>query len=234
MFGLCKAPIVGAASGSVAERYKTTPFCYISFITACNSIEPIATHNDGHPFHNNQRPRHSCCHRIVPVWYQAFFLLRHTQLLLIFRSGAMMSLSLMAVPVFLETTSKSSQLFYQWTRMYHYGHQVLPGMAITTLALYGYAAFSRRATKRAWIVYALAGIITISMLPFTWIFMVPTNNTLFRLEVENRAASLSSIDYAQDLVRHWSWLHLLRSLFPLAGAALGLTATLRSDLKNST
>jgi hypothetical protein len=146
------------------------------------------------------------------------------------RPGAMMSLSLMAVPVFLETTSISSQLFYQWTRMYHYGHQVLPGMAITTLVLYGYAAFSRRATKRPWVVYALAGAVTVSMLPFTWIFMVPTNNTLFRLEVENRGGSINTIDEAQELVKYWSWLHLLRSFFPLAGAALGLTATLRSDL----
>lgn len=145
-------------------------------------------------------------------------------------SGAMMSLSLMAVPVFLETTSKSSQLFYQWTRMYHYGHQVLPGMAITTLILYGYVAFTRRATRRPWTIYALAGAITISMLPFTWIFMVPTNNTLFRLEEENRAISINPIDEAQDLVSYWSWLHLLRSLFPLFGAALGLTATLKRDL----
>ena len=151
---------------------------------------------------------------------------------LTYNTGAMMSLSLISVPVFLESTSRSSQLFYQWTRMYHYGHLILPGMAVTTLALYVYAAFSRRTTKQPWIVYALAGIITISMVPFTWIFMVPTNNTLFRLEVENRAASLSSIDYAQDLVRHWSWLHLLRSFFPLTGAVLGLRATLRSGFKS--
>lgn len=60
--------------------------------------------------------------------------------------------------------------------------------------------------------------------------MVPTNNTLFRLEVENRNVSLSSIDEAQRLVKYWSWLHLIRSFFPLAGAALGLTATLTNDM----
>ncbi|MCJ1247984.1 Anthrone oxygenase AgnL2 [Trapelia coarctata] len=144
-----------------------------------------------------------------------------------FLSGAMMSLSLMAIPVFLDTTTQPSQLFHQWVRMYHYGHQVLPTMAVATFLLYAYAAISKGAAKNPWAVFVVAGATTVSMLPFTWIFMVPTNEILFRLEGESKAALVASLDEAQELVKTWSWLHLVRSLFPLAGALLGLTGTLQ-------
>lgn len=137
----------------------------------------------------------------------------------------MMGLSLMAVPVLLETTTEPSQLFHQWVRMYHYGHQVLPTMAVATCLLYGYTAIRKRAAGRRWSVFAVAGMTTVIMLPFTWIVMAPTNNTLFRLEVESKAAPVANWGQAQELVTKWSWLHFVRSLFPLAGAILGLTGT---------
>jgi hypothetical protein len=74
-------------------------------------------------------------------------------------------------------------------------------------------------------VFAVAGATTILMVPFTWIFMAPTNNTLFRLENESKVASVANLAEAQELVIKWSWLHVVRSLFPLAGAILGTTGT---------
>lgn len=139
----------------------------------------------------------------------------------------MMSLSLMAVPVFLDTTSSAPQLFQQWVRMYHYGHQVLPTMAVGTFLLYSYTAVKRRgAGKKPWGTVALAGLTTVAMLPFTWFLMVPTNNELFRLEVVSRAEpAVKGIAEARELVLKWTWLHLTRSLFPLVGAILGTVAT---------
>ena len=68
----------------------------------------------------------------------------------------------------------------------------------------------------------------LTMVPFTWGFMMPTNNTLFRLHEESEAlsTSLGGLAEAQALLRKWSWLHLVRSCFPLAGAVIGLFATL--------
>ena len=140
-------------------------------------------------------------------------------------TGAMTSLSVVAIPVFLDTTTHASQLYHEWARMYHYGHQILPGLAITTLMLYSYAALRNRAKKRPWAAYALAGVVTVSMIPFTWIFMVATNDTLFRLEAEGATSVAEGIEKAQELVKLWGWLHLARCLFPLAGAVLGLTTT---------
>lgn len=141
-------------------------------------------------------------------------------------SGAMVSLSLVAVPVFLDTTTEAAQLFFQWTRMYHYGHQVLPVMAVCTLHLYGYTCTKKWGTKRPWGLFALAGVTTVSIIPFTWIFMVPTNNELFRLEAASKAEPLVlEISGAKELMVKWTWLHFTRSLLPLAGAILDTLGT---------
>jgi Domain of unknown function (DUF1772) len=137
----------------------------------------------------------------------------------------MTSLSLMAVPVCLDTTTHAPQLFHQWARMYHYGHQVLPTMAVGTFLLYSYVSLKKRAGKKSWGTFALAGLTTLSMVPFTWIFMVQTNNELFRLrEVSKTDPLVMGVSEAKDLVVTWSWLHLTRSLMPLTGAIIGTIA----------
>lgn len=140
-----------------------------------------------------------------------------------------MSLSLMAIPVLLDTTTQAPQLFHQWVRMYHYGHQVLPTMAVGIFVLYSYASVQKSKARQSWAVCALAGVTTMSMLPFTWVFMVPTNNELFRLEALSKKEPLvKGIVEAQVLVVRWSWLHLTRSLLPLTGAVMGAAGKLKS------
>jgi len=70
--------------------------------------------------------------------------------------------------------------------------------------------------------FAAAGITTMIIVPYTLILMAPTNDTLFRLEKDSEVTSATSLVEAQNLVRKWGWLHVVRSLFPLAGAILGL------------
>lgn len=137
-----------------------------------------------------------------------------------------MSLSLMAVPVMLDTTKTSPQLYHQWAQMYYYGRRVFPYMAVTTFMLYGYISIRRRAAKRSWAIFVVAGVVTAAMVPFTWAFMAPTNNVLFELEAKSKDAVVTGIAEAQSLLRKWSLLHIARSFFPLAGAVIGLSATL--------
>lgn len=138
----------------------------------------------------------------------------------------MMNISLLTVPVILDTTTQPSQLLTQWVRVYHYGHQVLPGISITTCALYTYAAFRKRAAGHAWRAFAVAGLTTLCMLPFTWTVMKPTINALFAAEMESKAGRVASWDAAVGLVTTWTMMHTTRVLFPLTGAILGLWATL--------
>jgi hypothetical protein len=135
----------------------------------------------------------------------------------------MMSISLIALPVLFDTTPEASLLFKEWVRLYHYGHQVLPTMAVATCFLYGFTAINKRAARQRWGIFAVAGVTTVLMLPFTWIFMAPTNNILFGLEAESKVAAVASLSEAHAIVNKWKWLHIVRSLFPLTGAILGLT-----------
>ncbi|KAK8076006.1 hypothetical protein PG994_003278 [Apiospora phragmitis] len=148
-----------------------------------------------------------------------------------FLAGAMASLSLVAVPVFLDTTRAADQLYIQWARLYHHGHLLLPVIAVTTLFLYAHIGLvKRRLGRQYWRPWLVAGLVTVLMVPFTWVVMTPTNNTLFRLESEARAggllASSGGLDEAQELVKTWSFMHLSRTMFPLVGAVLGALATI--------
>ena len=139
----------------------------------------------------------------------------------------MMSLSLMTVPLFLDTNTQSAHMLHQWVRLYHYGHLLSPSMAIATFLIYGYMVARKRASGEPWIIYAVAGAATVSMIPFTLIVMVPTNNTLFRLDDEIKVrAAVTTLEHVQELVTRWGRLHFFRSLFPLLGAVLGLSGLL--------
>ena len=139
--------------------------------------------------------------------------------------GAMMSLTTLTVPVLMETTTQVSQIVHQWVRVYHYGHMFYPFLAVTTCLLYGYLAYVKHAARKPWRVFAVAGVTTLSMVPYTWIFMVPTNNALFRSHALSQAGQVASWGETQELLIRWNGLHCARSLLPLAGAVIGLLGT---------
>ncbi|KAF2245585.1 DUF1772-domain-containing protein [Trematosphaeria pertusa] len=140
-----------------------------------------------------------------------------------FLSGTMMSLSLLAVPVFLSTTTSPTQLLREWARMYALGHQVLPSISVATMVLYSYTAYTQRVANKRWKIFVAAGVTTVLMLPFTWFIMAPTNGRLFALEAAARmGGDGASWEAVKGLVGRWRLLHLCRSLFPLGGALLGL------------
>ena len=140
-----------------------------------------------------------------------------------------MSLSAIGIPVFLDTDTNSTHLLRQWARLYHYGHIYMPSISVAATGLFAYGALRKRASNRKqWLIYAAAGATTITMVPFTWVMMDPTNNTLFRLEaLASATASAVDLSAAQELVVKWAWLHVVRSVFPMVGAILGLVGILQ-------
>lgn len=141
----------------------------------------------------------------------------------------MMALSFLAVPVFLETTTDAKQLLFQWVRMYHYGHQIMPTMAISTFLLHLYTCYERSKAQKSWAIFGLASAATIIMLPFTWFVMAPTNNQLFLLESASKTGpSVAGIAEVKALVVRWAWMHVWRSLMPLTGVVLATLGTFSS------
>ena len=166
-----------------------------------------------------------------------------------------MSLSAFVVPVLLDTDRDADHMLRQWARLYYYGHIYLPTLCVATCGLYGYTALSKRVAKsKQWSRYLQAAASTIAMVPFTWIFMAPTNIHLFKLVALD---SFSDLGLVRGLVVKWAvsniswrrassilsgpvskqrthadpstaqWLHAARSFSPLVGAFLGFTTLLQ-------
>lgn len=105
----------------------------------------------------------------------------------------------------------------------------MPSLAAGTLLLHACTALQQNALGKPWGIFACAGGVTIAIAPFTWIVMEGVNGELFgRLErvgaSKERNAS-DDLEEVKSLVKRWSWLHLMRSMLPLAGAVLGVVGT---------
>ena len=130
----------------------------------------------------------------------------------------MMGISFTAIPALFDTNTEAVHLLRQWARIYHYGSQLMPAMALVTLALYVYTARTRYIFHDPWRIWVAAGLMTIAIVPYTLIVMKGTNNSLFQLDRQGGVVELRRV---HELLLTWNRLHIVRSLFPLAGAILG-------------
>ncbi|KAL2169151.1 hypothetical protein VTG60DRAFT_6391 [Thermothelomyces hinnuleus] len=149
-------------------------------------------------------------------------------------SGGMGSLSAFVIPVFLDTNVAADHMLRQWVRLYHYGHIYMPAVCVATCGIFAYAFLDKKSSssssskhhqsdpsRSAASRYGLAAVSTIAMVPFTWLVMAPTNNTLFRLE--SLGSGVTDLALVRTLLVRWAWLHAVRSLSPLLGAFVGFT-----------
>ncbi|KAL5344602.1 hypothetical protein ACLOAV_010294 [Pseudogymnoascus australis] len=91
-----------------------------------------------------------------------------------------------------DTNVNAEQLLRQWMRLYHYGHMYMPALCVATFGLYGYVSLSRRAlSHERRYQYVVAATSTISMVPFTWLVMSRTNDTLFLIGAPNAGTGLN-------------------------------------------
>ncbi|KAL4738467.1 hypothetical protein BDV11DRAFT_205932 [Aspergillus similis] len=137
-------------------------------------------------------------------------------------SGSMMTITVLSIPVWLDTITQPASLLSQWNRTYHYGHLGHPFMALLTLTLYTLCAWQRRSEGRNWRALLTAGIVTILVPAFTLVFMSPTNTILFEYTSASGGMGVVELKEVRQLVLKWGWMHLTRSFFPLIGAVLGI------------
>lgn len=142
-----------------------------------------------------------------------------------------MSISLVGVPALLDTSTQAPEILRQWRRIYHYGHHIMPAVALSTCAMYSYAALQKRNTKNnnSWVLLGLAGLTTACIIPFTLTVMASVNGNLFRLEEASRVnPQVVGLEGAKDLLLEWSKFHIARSFIPLVGTIIGTFAAFRN------
>lgn len=121
-----------------------------------------------------------------------------------------------------------------WRRMYQRGHAHGPKIAILTSGAFVYLTWcSSRATgnRVPMLLFGTAASLVTGIVPFTLLFMRPTNNALMARAAEEDAllhTPVQSLDQksSEQLFAHWANLTGVRALLPLAGGVLGLVAVL--------
>jgi hypothetical protein len=123
----------------------------------------------------------------------------------------------------------------QWQAIYDLGKLVSPTVGIASSSVWGYAAwFSYTHAHRSssdWKFYALAGLVTLSILPWTILVMMPTNLDLMKrakatVEVEGEKDGAFKAESVKALDR-WNVMNYVRAVPPMVGAWIGLYAALR-------
>lgn len=97
----------------------------------------------------------------------------------------------------------------------------MPKFAATTTAAYLYAAYAASQEGRSWKSLVTAAALTVSIVPFTIVFMKSTNELLFKAAAGTLEASQEDV---AKLIGRWGILNLVRSLLPLVGAAVGFSS----------
>ena len=95
----------------------------------------------------------------------------------------------------------------------------MPTFAATAASAYLYAAWDRRQQGGIWKGFVVAAALTVGIVPYTLLTMLPTNAALDAIVDGSRSAAQEEVSM---LVGRWGVLNLGRSLFPLAGAVAGL------------
>ena len=82
--------------------------------------------------------------------------------------------------------------------------------------------------------YAVSAILTLGLIPYTIIGLMPTNKKLFKkveetkdLSVQEKATEVGvpKGESTKELIDHWATLNFVRGVLPLLGASLGAWTT---------
>ncbi|PGH16073.1 hypothetical protein AJ79_02053 [Helicocarpus griseus UAMH5409] len=136
-----------------------------------------------------------------------------------------------------ESNLPSPVLAKLWRNVYEKGKTQNPPIAIATAAAFFYLSWSvrsgtllfREAAENAATLYCTAGLLTLGIVPYTIAMMKTTNNALnekAKAVQSEPAVKVGAGDETEELVRKWTALNGVRSLFPLAGALVGAYAAL--------
>ncbi|KAK2029968.1 DUF1772-domain-containing protein [Colletotrichum zoysiae] len=134
-------------------------------------------------------------------------------------AGATASLSTFSVPAILQSSSEPAHALRPWRHIFLNGASTGPKVALVTFLSFAYAAYDHHTRGAVWKPYATAAVLSLTIAPFTLVFMSSTNNALMAGAQGVETLSLSE---TTELLTRWQILNLVRSLISLASAGLGL------------
>ncbi|KAI0531792.1 hypothetical protein GGR58DRAFT_518242 [Xylaria digitata] len=135
-------------------------------------------------------------------------------------AGMGTGLSAFGIPTILNGDAPSEVTVRQWRFQFLRGRAVMPAIGILNAVNYWNIAHRCRLRGLEWRGFAAAGVSTFFMVPFTVVFMMAINNTLF--EASERREKTLSDDSVKSLIKKWGDLNLVRAVVPILGTGLAL------------
>ena len=141
--------------------------------------------------------------------------------------GGGYSLSLSTVPAILQ--SPQDLILKQWRSVYDLG--LMPGpaapvLACSTLGYASYAKYIIDPTSAAWQGLAVAALGTVSIVPFTWLFILPINTILLG-ECDKKPGQHTLTEaQVRQTIEKWGNINLVRGILPLLSVVFGLWTAL--------
>lgn len=152
-------------------------------------------------------------------------------------AGGNLALSILVVPRLLE--SPTPLMLRQWVNSYNRTKIIFPALGSLSGLSYLFLSYhhhqSAVATKAR--AYLAAGLLCLSVMPYTAAFIVPTNKKILRkaeemgglkavegVEVEQEGVGPLGEESSKWLVDHWGMLNLPRGIVTAVAGVLGLAA----------
>lgn len=144
-------------------------------------------------------------------------------------AGSNLALSILVVPRLLE--SPTPLMLRQWVNSYRLTRVIYPSLASVAGLSYLFLSYhhhrSAAATKAK--AYLGAGLLCLSIMPYTAAFVLPTNWKILRKAEEMKAVEFVEVEEqgeesAKYLVDHWGMLNLPRGIVTAFAGILGLAA----------
>ena len=139
--------------------------------------------------------------------------------------GAIVSISALTIGV-LQETVPPSRLPASWKVLFNRGKTRGPAVALFAGLNYVYVAYSSFQSGGGWMGFAVAGLLTLAIVPWTVLVMSGVNGKLMDAADAVPRQNLEAKE-VQWLMGRWSLLNAVRGLLPLIGGVVGLWNAMR-------
>ncbi|CAD0110381.1 unnamed protein product [Aureobasidium uvarum] len=154
-------------------------------------------------------------------------------------SGNISALSLISLPAIAnvkqDSTLSNAHAVKLWEQTFQRGGSQNPPIALSGAISLGFLAWSLRSLRtvtavglRSSPLFAIAAVSTMAIVPFTIVFLNPTNNKLlvYAAKAKKDELSVTETEDVDALLEKWTFLNRVRGFLPLAGAVAASIAVI--------
>lgn len=135
--------------------------------------------------------------------------------------GAGAAISLFTIAPILQSSAPRGVLLHQWHLAYTLGKSYMPPAAGAIAASYLGAAYYSSSLVKEWRGFAAAAALTVGIVPFTLLLIMPTVRALEGMLADGRDGKEADAE-ARAVMQSWSRWNFARAMLPLVGTGFAV------------